>query len=80
MMADDNVNKNQSITATSACKTLTSKWDHHDTFTVEEVGEILGLSRGSAYAAAKGGALPVIWIGRRCIVPRRALERLLESA
>ncbi len=56
---------------------LGPKWDEHDAFTIMEAGEILGLSRPSAYAAAKRGDLPVIWMGRRAIVPRRALERLL---
>jgi hypothetical protein len=61
----------------SGRRTLDPKWDGRDTFTVPEAGEIFGLSRASAYAAAKSGALPVIWIGRRCIVPRRPLEKLL---
>jgi excisionase family DNA binding protein len=50
-----------------------------DAFSVEEVGEILGISRGSAYAAAKAGFLPVIRIGHRCIIPRAALECLLTA-
>jgi excisionase family DNA binding protein len=39
----------------------------------------LGLSRATAYAAANSGSLPVIRIGRRMVVPRHALERLLTS-
>jgi hypothetical protein len=56
---------------------LGPQWDHHDAFTVEETGKILGLSRGSAFAAAKRGDIPTIRIGKRLIVPRHALERLL---
>jgi excisionase family DNA binding protein len=56
---------------------LAPKWDEHDTFTVEEAGTILRISRGSAYAAAKSGALPVVDKGRLKRVPRRALERML---
>jgi excisionase family DNA binding protein len=56
---------------------LDPKWDGRSTFTVEEAGEICGISRPSAYAAAKSGTLPTVRIGRRCIVPRHALERLL---
>jgi Helix-turn-helix domain len=59
-------------------RTLAPKWDDHDAFTVEEAGEILGISRCSAYAAAKSGDLPTIQIGRRKIVPRRGLERKLD--
>jgi excisionase family DNA binding protein len=57
---------------------LAPKWDHRDTFSVEEAGEILGISRCSAYAAVKSGDLPGFWVGRRFIVPRRALERMLD--
>jgi hypothetical protein len=35
------------------------------------------LSKCSAYAAAKSGSLPTVRVGRRLIVPRLALERLL---
>jgi len=58
---------------------LGPKWDGYDTFTVPEAGEILRVSRWAAYAAAKAGTLPVVWIGKRCIVPRYALEKLLGA-
>lgn len=50
------------------------------TVTVEEAARLLGISRGSAYLAAKTGQLPTIRVGKRLIVPVRALERLLASA
>jgi excisionase family DNA binding protein len=54
------------------------KWNGRSTFSVEEAGcEILGLSKCSAYAAAKSGSIPTVRIGRRLIVPRLALEKLL---
>lgn len=56
---------------------LPSKWGDRQTFRIEEAAEILGLSRGSAYAAAIAGTLPVISFGRRKVVPRTALEKLL---
>jgi len=57
------------------------KWGDRSAFTVEEAGcEILGLGRVGAYAAAHSGELPTIRVGRRLIVPRAALERLLEGA
>jgi excisionase family DNA binding protein len=59
--------------------TLNAKWDGRDTFTVPEAAEILRVSRGTAYEAVKNGELPVIWIGRRCIVPRRRLEKMLDE-
>ena len=49
------------------------------TFTVEEAGQILGLGRNTAYALAKSGRLPTIRLGRRLLVPKAALDRLLEN-
>jgi excisionase family DNA binding protein len=50
------------------------------TLTVEEAAQILGISRSSAYEAVRRGELPVVRIGRRYVVPRVALERLLTQA
>jgi excisionase family DNA binding protein len=47
---------------------------------VSEAGRLLGLSRNSAYAAVAGGELPCLKVGRRILVPRDALRRLLEGA
>jgi len=50
------------------------------TMTIEEAGEALGISRATAYTLAKQGRLPVIKISdRRWIVPKRAIESLLDS-
>jgi excisionase family DNA binding protein len=58
-------------------RVLAAKWDDRSAFSVDESAEILEISRGSAYAAAKSGDLPTIRIGKRLIVPRAALMRLL---
>jgi excisionase family DNA binding protein len=50
------------------------------TYTVEEAGKILGLSRNSAYARAADGSLPTIRFGRLLLVPKAALDRLLNGA
>jgi excisionase family DNA binding protein len=50
------------------------------TITVEEAARQLGISRGSAYAAARRGELPAIRLNRRIVVPRVAFQRWLESA
>lgn len=44
---------------------------------IPESGELLGLGRSSAYAAAVRGELPVLVIGRRKVVPVAALLKLL---
>lgn len=50
------------------------------TLTVEQAGKEIGISRNSAYEAAKRGDIPTIRIGRRILVPRLALDRLLSGA
>jgi excisionase family DNA binding protein len=47
------------------------------TCTVEEAGEMLGISRFSAYKAARNGEIPTIRIGRRLVVPLARLNELL---
>jgi excisionase family DNA binding protein len=50
------------------------------TITVEEAGRLLGISRGSAYQAAREGTLPTIRLGRRIVVPVEGLKKMLEAA
>ena len=47
------------------------------TWTVTEAAKLLGISPTSAYEAARRGELPVRVIGRRMLIPRAALLRLL---
>jgi excisionase family DNA binding protein len=47
------------------------------TYTVEEAARLLGVSRGVGYEAARRGELPTIRLGRRLVVPKIALERML---
>lgn len=49
------------------------------TLTVEECAKALGIGRQLAYDRVKTGEIPVIKVGRRLLVPRRALEKLLEE-
>jgi excisionase family DNA binding protein len=55
------------------------KWADHNTFTIPEAAEILRISKWAAYEAAKKKELPTIDIGRRRLVPRRGLEKLLSA-
>ncbi len=45
---------------------------------VPQAGRTLGLGRWAAYEAAKRGEIPVITMGRRKLVPVRALEEMLK--
>jgi excisionase family DNA binding protein len=47
------------------------------TLTVEEAATLLGISRAFAYEAVGRGEIPSIRIGRRILVPKAALRRLL---
>src|SRR6266540_2286633 len=49
------------------------------TYTLSEAAARLGISRALAYEAAHRGELPVCRIGRRMLVPRAALARLLNQ-
>jgi excisionase family DNA binding protein len=49
------------------------------TLTVEEAAHLLGISRGLAYEMARRGKLPVVRFGRRLLIPRRALGRMLDQ-
>jgi excisionase family DNA binding protein len=54
-----------------------ANWRDKSTVTIEEAAPIIGVSRGSAYAAAQSGEIPTLRIGRRLVVPVAALRRLL---
>lgn len=45
--------------------------------TVDEVAKVLRVSRQTAYEAVRRGELPTLRMGRRILVPRAALLKLL---
>ena len=47
--------------------------------TVDETAALLGISRGLAYQMARQGNIPTVRLGRRLLVPRPALERMLQG-
>ena len=49
------------------------------TLTVEQAGELLGISRALAYEMARTGRLPTLRFGKRIVVPKKAIENMLES-
>jgi len=68
-----------SASAIAPEQTPTIHDDGRLTWTVTEAAMLLGISRASAYEAAHRGELPVRVIGRRMLVPRVALLRLLSE-
>ena len=53
---------------------------HRLVLTVEEAARLLRISRGLAYEMVRTGRLPSIRLGRRLLVPRPALERMLGTS
>ncbi len=50
------------------------------TLTVTETATVLGISRALAYESVARGELPCIRIGKRILIPKITLERMLEGA
>ena len=48
-------------------------------YSPDEVRKLLGISRGLMYQALNTGEIPSIRIGRRILIPRVALDRLLNE-
>ncbi len=49
------------------------------TLTIEECAKVLGIGRQLAYDRVKTGEIPVLKIGRRLLVPKAALKKLLDE-
>jgi excisionase family DNA binding protein len=56
-----------------------TKKQARETLTVEETADRLGISRTLAYKAAQKGEIPTIRIGRRYLVLKAELERMLAA-
>ena len=50
------------------------------TLSIEEAAGMLGISRAHAYELVRRGALPRLRLGRRVVIPRKALEEFVEAA
>jgi len=50
------------------------------TYRIEEAAKLLGVSRNHCFEAAKRGDIPSIKIGRRLLIPRAALDRMLDGS
>ena len=49
-------------------------------FSVSEAAKLLGISRGTAYSLVRMGQIPCIKWGKRILIPRVALLKMLEEA
>jgi excisionase family DNA binding protein len=57
----------------------TGKPDESLVLSVKAVAKILGLSRNSAYEAVRTGQIPSLRFGKRILVPRVALNKMLSQ-
>jgi excisionase family DNA binding protein len=48
------------------------------TLTVEETAKLLDLSRSLTYEAVRNGTIPSVKIGRRYLIPKQGIERMLN--
>jgi excisionase family DNA binding protein len=50
------------------------------TYSVEEAGAMLGISRNRAYEAARNGEIPALRIGKkRLVIPKKAFDRFIAG-
>jgi excisionase family DNA binding protein len=49
------------------------------TLSIEEAAAILGISRALAYELVRRGDLPQLRLGRRIVVPRKALMEFIDA-
>ena len=49
------------------------------TYTVQEVAELLGISKSHAYGLVKERRLPILDIGRRKVIPKAALDTWIQE-
>jgi excisionase family DNA binding protein len=52
---------------------------NRETLTVIEAATMLGVSRGRMYASIRAGEVPAIRLGRRLVVSKHALDRVLNA-
>jgi excisionase family DNA binding protein len=50
------------------------------TMSIEEAARLLGIGRNNAYLAARNGEIPIIKIGKRILVLKAPLKRMLEGS
>lgn len=54
--------------------------DRQIALSIEQAGEVLGISRAAVYKALARGDLPSLRVGGRRLIPRSAVQALVEKA
>lgn len=50
------------------------------TLSIDEAAGMLGISRAHAYELVRRGVLPRLQLGRRVVIPMKALEEFVDAA
>jgi excisionase family DNA binding protein len=50
------------------------------TLSVDEFCQVMGISRNHGFSAVRNGEVPHLKIGKRILIPRIAVERMLTAA
>jgi excisionase family DNA binding protein len=58
---------------------ITRPDDERLAIAVEDAAHLLGISRSLAYELCARGELPTIRLGRRLVIPKRALFEMIEN-
>jgi excisionase family DNA binding protein len=53
--------------------------DRRATYTVAEIAEIMGISRGAVYAELRAGNIPALRCGTRWVIPRRRFHAWFDG-
>lgn len=59
---------------------MEEKFEEKLVLTVDEAAKLLGVSRPTAYQGVERGEIPSIRVGKRILIPRAALEKMMETA
>ena len=65
---------------TSSNANTTDQQEKSLVFSVPEVAKLLGISKGMAYSLVQTKQIPYIKYGKRIVIPRFALMKMLEEA
>jgi excisionase family DNA binding protein len=65
--------------STTAASLRSERMEDKLTYSVEEAAKLLGIGRNLCYEKVRTGEIPALKIGRRILVPKVALEKLLSE-
>ena len=77
---DDNAQKHTTHQATAGEASVDRPIRDRRVWSVDETAEQLGISRAHAYELIARRQIPHLRLGRRIVVPRKAVDELLDRA